>query len=76
MGHDLLSRPLTPQEFDSMMSELDEALAWMIEQLRQRPQTALESACDSAKLGAECLEVPRSSRGCKGASRSRRKPVI
>ena len=55
MGHDLLPRPLTPQEFDSMMSELDDALAWMIEQLRQRPQTALESACDSAKLGGGML---------------------
>ena len=55
MGHDLLPRPLTPQEFDSMMSKLDDALAWMIEQLRQRPQTALESACDSAKLGGGML---------------------
>lgn len=50
MGHEILPRPLTRHEFDAMMSELDDAQVWMIEQLRRRPMTAQESACHSAKL--------------------------
>lgn len=36
MNHDSTPRPLTPSEFDEMMREFDEALAWMEEQLKQK----------------------------------------
>jgi len=55
MGHELLPRPLTPQEFDSMMREFHDAQMWMIEQLRRRANAVQESACDSADLGGGML---------------------
>lgn len=36
MKQDSTPRPLTPGEFDEMMQEFDEALAWMKEQLKQK----------------------------------------
>lgn len=36
MNHDSTPRPLTPSEFDEMMREFDEALAWMEERLKQK----------------------------------------
>lgn len=55
MGHEVLPRPLTRQEFDAMMREFDDAQMWMIEQLRRRANAAQESACDSADLGGVML---------------------
>lgn len=36
MEHDNVRRPLTSEEFDAMMREVDEAQEWMIDQLKRR----------------------------------------
>lgn len=34
--HDNVPRPLTSEEFDAMMRQMDEAQEWMIDQLKRR----------------------------------------
>lgn len=50
--HDNAPRPLATREFEAMMSTLDEAQDWMLNQLRQR-QIAQESPHVPVKLISE-----------------------
>lgn len=49
MEHDNVPRPLTPEEFQAMMREMDEAQEWMIDQLKRRwiDQVSLPSTLET-----------------------------
>lgn len=50
MDHEILPMSISQQEFDAMMREFDDAQSWMIEQLRRRPQAAVESIFEPADV--------------------------
>lgn len=49
MEHDNVPGPLTSEEFDAMMREMDEALEWMVDQVKRRriAQASLPSTLET-----------------------------